>query len=613
MGKKQFKTESKRILDLMIGSIYTHKEIFLREIISNASDAIDKLSYRALTDDSVTLSREDYKITVTADKDARTITVADNGIGMTAEELESNLGVIAHSGSLKFKSELSDEERQSGDVDIIGQFGVGFYSAFMVADKVTVISRAYGADSANRWESTGADGYTITPAEKETAGTEIIMHIKPDTEGENYSEFLEDFRLKDIIKRYSDYVHSPIVMGEETINSMVPVWQRSKTEATDEDCISFYKEKFHDYEDPVSVIRVNAEGSVSYKAMLFIPSHAPYDYYTQSYRPGLQLYTSGVMIMDKCEDLVPEHFRFVQGVVDSQDLSLNISREMLQHDRQLKIIAQNLEKKIKSELKKLMDSDREKYLKFYGAFGLQLKYGVTGSYGMKKDLLADLLLFWSSKQEKLISLSEYVEAMPEEQKYIYFAAAESNAIADGLPQAEPIRDKDYDILYMTDSVDEFAVSILGEYSEKAFKSVNDADLGLESDEEKAEAEKTGEENTELLDFVRESLGGKITSAKISTKLKSHPVCLTTAGAVSLEMERYFSSLPTEEGQAVRAERVLEINARHPVFESLKTAFESDKDRAKKYSELLYGQALLIAGLSPENPAEFAALISELMV
>ena len=639
MAKKQFKAESKRLLDLMINSIYTHKEIFLREIISNASDALDKLCYLSLTDDKVGMSRSDFFISVRPDKDARTLTVSDNGIGMTDEEMEKNLGVIANSGSFKFKNDLDKSEKDEKDIDIIGQFGVGFYSAFMVANHVKVISKAYGSDKAYCWESDGADGYTITETEKAAVGTDIIMSIKPDTEEESYGEFLETYRLRSLIKKYSDYIRYPIRMDiektrsvetdetdengnkktktetyieNETINSMVPIWQRSKSEVSDEDCKKFYKEHFFDPEDPVRVIRVNAEGAVQYKAMLFIPSRAPYDYFTKEYEKGLQLYTSGVMIMDKCSDLIPEHFRFVRGVVDSQNLSLNISREILQHDRQLRTIAANLEKKIKSELKKMMTDDREGYDKFYNAFGLQLKYGIANEYGIHKELLSDLIMFFSSTEKKLVSLSEYVSRMPEEQKYIYYACGESVSKLDTLPQTELIRDKGYEILYMTDSVDEFVVRMLGKFEDKEFKSVNDKDLGIETDEEKKETEKKAEESRELLDFVKESLGGKVKDVRISSKLKSHPVCLTTDGEITLEMEKYFKSLPGSEMGGIQAERVLELNPEHPAFKALEKAFETDKEKAEKYAEILYTQSLLIAGMDIENPAEYADLVCSLM-
>lgn len=623
----------------MINSIYTHKEIFLREIISNASDALDKLCYLSLTDDKVGMSRSDFFISVRPDKDARTLTVSDNGIGMTDEEMEKNLGVIANSGSFKFKNDLDKSEKDEKDIDIIGQFGVGFYSAFMVANHVKVISKAYGSDKAYCWESDGADGYTITETEKAAVGTDIIMSIKPDTEEESYGEFLETYRLRSLIKKYSDYIRYPIRMDiektrsvetdetdengnkktktetyieNETINSMVPIWQRSKSEVSDEDCKKFYKEHFFDPEDPVRVIRVNAEGAVQYKAMLFIPSRAPYDYFTKEYEKGLQLYTSGVMIMDKCSDLIPEHFRFVRGVVDSQNLSLNISREILQHDRQLRTIAANLEKKIKSELKKMMTDDREGYDKFYNAFGLQLKYGIANEYGIHKELLSDLIMFFSSTEKKLVSLSEYVSRMPEEQKYIYYACGESVSKLDTLPQTELIRDKGYEILYMTDSVDEFVVRMLGKFEDKEFKSVNDKDLGIETDEEKKETEKKAEESRELLDFVKESLGGKVKDVRISSKLKSHPVCLTTDGEITLEMEKYFKSLPGSEMGGIQAERVLELNPEHPAFKALEKAFETDKEKAEKYAEILYTQSLLIAGMDIENPAEYADLVCSLM-
>ena len=610
MGKKQFKTESKRILDLMVNSIYTHKEIFLRELISNASDAIDKLSYRALTDDSVGLNRDDFKITIKLDRDARTLTISDNGIGMTGEELESNLGVIARSGSLQFKNELS--EAGTEDIpDIIGQFGVGFYSAFMVAEKVAVLSRAFGSDDAFMWVSTGVDGYTVTKSERDAAGTDIMLLIKQDTEEENYSEFLEEYRIKELIKKYSDYVRWPIVMGDETVNSMTPIWQRPKSEVSDDDCKAFYKETFHDFSDPAGVIRIDAEGTVSYKALLFIPSTAPYNFYTTAFKPGLQLYTNGVMIMDKCADLIPEHFRFVQGVVDSPDVSLNISRELLQHDRQLKVIANNIEKKVKAELKRLLDKERDKYEEFFKSFGMQLKYGIMNDFGMKKDMLSDLLLFWSSRREKMITLDEYVDAMPEDQKYIYYACGDSIAAANGLPQTEPIRDAGFDFLCFTEGVDEFAVQMLGAYKEKSFKSVNDDDLGLESDEEKEKTDELESENKELLDFIVESLGGKISEAKISHRLKTHPVCLTASGPISLDMEKYFKDAPAQ-GEKIKAQRVLELNAAHPAFEALKQAYVSDRDRAADYAKLLYAQAQLIAGIMPDDPTEMTDLVCSLM-
>ena len=596
MRKKQFKTESKRILDIMINSIYTNREIFLRELISNASDAIDKLSYISLTDEKVGMDRSEYKITVTPDKAARTLTVSDNGVGMTEEELENNLGVIARSGSLSFKEQMA--EKGDDTSDIIGQFGVGFYSAFMVAQRVTVITRAYGSEKGLRWVSSGAEGYTIEDCDREGWGTDIILDLKPDTETEKYDEFLEDYRLRALIKKYSDYIRWPIILGDETVNSMVPIWQRSKDEVSDEDCNKFYKDTFFDASDPLSVVRVNAEGLVSYKAMLFIPGAAPFNYYTTAYEPGLRLYASGVMIMDKCADLLPEHFRFVRGVVDSPDLSLNISRELLQHDRQLKVIASNIEKKIKAELKRLMDKEPEKYLKFYNAFGLQLKYGIVNTYGGKKELLQDLLMFYSAKEDKLISLKEYVDKMAEGQEYIYFAGAESIAIAKGLPQTEPVLNRGYDVLYMTDPADEFVVQILESYSEKQFRSVNDDDLGFEPENGSTEKE---EDDEALFGFIKETLGDKVSSVKLSRKLVSHPVCISTEGPVSLEMEKYFSSIPGGEGPKVKAERVLELNGGHPVFAALKEAYNTDKEKAAGYAKILYDMALLIAGIPVEDP------------
>lgn len=625
MAKKQFKTESKRILDLMINSIYTHKEIFLREIISNASDAIDKLCYVSLSEGAEGFDRSEFKIRVDIDNEHRVITVSDNGIGMTKEELEENLGTIAKSGSLSFKENLTKDEKDEKDIDIIGQFGVGFYSAFMVADKVEVTTRKYNSNEAYVWESTGVDGYTIKEAVKEAPGTTIRMFIKKNTEEEVYDEFLRPYKLKGIIKKYSDYVRYPIVMMEEktkenseekyfeevTVNSMVPIWHRSRGEVTDEECFNYYKETFYDFEDPCKVIRINAEGSLNYKAMLFIPSKAPMTYYTKEYQKGLSLYTSSVMIMEKCEELLPEHFRFVRGVVDSDNLSLNISREILQHNRQLKMIANNLEKKIKSELKKLMTNEREKYEGFFREFGLQLKYGVVSDYGVHKDMLSDLLLYHSSLTNSLQSLEEYVSSMPESQKYIYYARGESIAKIDNLPQSELIRDKGYGILYLTDDVDEFVVNILGTYMEKSFKNINDKDLGLESEEEIKEAEKKEEENKPLLDFVKESLEGKVEFVRLSHKLKSHPVCLSAEGEVTLEMEKYFKSLPGEE-EKIKARRVLELNGEHHAFDALKKAYEEDKEKAKKLSKILYTQALLIADMPIENAVEYAQLVSELM-
>ncbi len=635
MAKKQFKAESKRLLDLMINSIYTHKEIFLREIISNASDAIDKLCYISLTDEGVGMGREDFRIRVKVDADARTISVSDNGIGMSREDMESNLGVIARSGSLKFKSELSEEEAEKADIDIIGQFGVGFYSAFMVSDKVSVISRAYGAENACKWESTGADGYTISECEKESVGTDIIMHIKEDTEEERYSEYLDNFRLKELVKKYSDYVRWPIVMDvegyepretgevdengnpkteyievltEQTVNSMVPIWQRAKSEVSDDECKAFYKEKFHDSADPLAVIRINAEGAVSYKAMLFIPATVPYDYYSRDFQPGLQLYSSGVVIMDKCADLLPDCFRFVRGIVDSADLSLNISREMLQHDRQLKVIASNIEKKVKSELKKLLSNDREGYEKFWKSFGTQIKYGVVGDYGRKKEMLKDLLVFHGSQEENLISLEEYAKKMPEGQKYIYYAAADSVSRAAKLPQTEQVRDAGFGLLYMTEDVDEFVVQILGEYEGKEFCNVSSDDLGLETDLQKADTERIAEENREMLDFIKESLGGEVIDVRVSHKLKSFPVCITTEGEITLEVERYFRSLPGANTENLKAQKVLELNGSHAAFEALRKAYDEDKERAGKLGKILLCQAKLIADIPLDDPSEYTELV-----
>ena len=634
MAKKQFKAESKRLLDLMINSIYTHKEIFLREIISNASDAIDKLCYLSLTDEGVGMSRSDFRIRIRTDKDARTITVSDNGIGMTKEEMESNLGVIARSGSFQFKNDMPDGENEKADIDIIGQFGVGFYSAFMVSDKVTVVSKKYGEETACCWESSGADGYSVSDCEKESVGTDVIMHLKPDGDEENYGIFLQSWKLQELVKKYSDYVRWPIVMdvdryeeretGEtdedgkpkkefvtvtekKTVNTMVPIWQRSKADVSDDDCKAFYKEKFHDAEDPLAVVRVNAEGTVSYRAMLFIPGRAPYDYYTRDYQPGLQLYSSGVMIMDKCADLLPDCFRFVRGVVDSPDLSLNISREILQHDRQLKVIANNLEKKIKAELTKLMD-DSEAYAKFWKAFGMQIKYGVVSDYGMKKDFLQDLLVFPNSFGDELMSLAAYVEKMPESQKAIYYAAADSISRAAALPQTEQVRDAGFGLLYMTDDVDEFVVQILGSYQEKKFCNVSADDLGLETDLQKADTERKAEENKDLLAFVKETLDGEVTDVRLSHKLKSHPVCLTTEGEITLEVEKYFRSLPGADTHNLKAQKVLELNGGHPAFAALQSAFADDRDRAAKLTKILLAQAKLIADIPLDDPSAYAELV-----
>lgn len=636
MAKKQFKSESKRLLDLMINSIYTHKEIFLREIISNSSDAIDKLLYTSLTDERVGMTRADFRICVTTDKEARTITVSDNGIGMTAEDMEKNLGVIAHSGSLKFKKENADAAAES-DIDIIGQFGVGFYSAFMVSDEVTVISRAYGSEKGVKWHSRGADGYTVTDCDKERVGTEVIMHIKPDSEDEQYSEYLDDWKIRELIKKYSDYVRWPIVMqveethaventddatgeqkteyvsekNEQTINTMIPIWQRSKKDATEADCIEFYKEQFRDMSDPVSVLRVNAEGMVTYKAMLFIPETVPYDFYSREYESGLRLYSNGVMIMEKCSDLLPDCFRFVKGVVDSPDLSLNISREMLQHDRQLKIIATNLEKKIRADLVKLLEEKPDKYRAFFKSFGTQLKYGMVANFGAKKDMLCDLILFNSSISEDAVSLKAYVSAMPESQKVIYYAASDSINRAASLPQTEEVRAAGYDILYLTEPVDEFVLELIGEYEEKKFCNVASDDLGLESEDEKADTEKKEDESRELLDFVKETLGDKVVSVRLSHRLRSYPVCIATEGEISLEMEKYFQSMPGAEN-APMAKRVLELNGEHHAFVALKAAYDGDREKATTIAKIMHAQALLAAGLPLEDTAEYTELVCSLL-
>lgn len=630
MSKKQFKAESKRLLDLMINSIYTHKEIFLREILSNASDAIDKLCYIALTDRSVGMNREDFAITITRDKESRILTVSDNGVGMNKEELESNLGTIAKSGSRQFKDDMPAEAKADETIDIIGQFGVGFYSAFMVSEEVTVISRAYGSEEAWCWKSQGAEGYTITQCEKEAPGTDIIMKIKADTEDDDYSQWLDEHKLAGLVKKYSDYIRYPIRMDREkrrpiegsenhemetyveteTLNSMVPIWQRNKSEVTDEDYNAFYKEKFFDFQDPAKAIHVDAEGVVSYKALLFIPAKASYDYYTKEYEKGLQLYSSGVLIMDKCGDLLPEHFRFVRGVVDSPDLSLNISRELLQHNRQLKTIAANLEKKIRNELLKMQSGEREKYEEFYKAFGLQLKYGVLNEFGMNKDKLMDLLLFSSSYGDKPTNLAEYFARMQEDQKDIYYATGDSVQKIAALPQAERLREKNYEILYFTHEVDEFVAQTLMTYQEKPFKSVNRDDLELETEEEKAAAKQQEEESKPLLDFVSETLGDAVKEVKISNRLRTHPVCLTAGNALSFEMEKYLNTVQPDSG--AKAERVLELNAEHPVFAKLRELQKSDTEAAVRYTKILYHQAELMAGLPIEDPVAYSELVFGLL-
>lgn len=625
MAVKQFKAESKRLLDLMINSIYTHREIFLRELISNASDAIDKLYYRTLSDGDTGLNREDFCIQIIPDKEKRTLTITDNGCGMTKEELENNLGTIAKSGSLNFKKENEQKE----DIEIIGQFGVGFYSAFMVSEDVTVISKPYGSEEACKWESTGTAGYTIEPCEKEGHGTDIILKIKPNTDDNNYDKYLDTYTIRTLVKKYSDYIRYPIKMDveksrlkegskddyetyteNETLNSMVPIWRKNKNEITEDEYHEFYKNKFMDYADPAKVIHSSTEGTATYNALLFIPSKAPMNFYTRDYEKGLQLYSNGVLIMDKCADLLPDYFSFVRGLVDSQDLSLNISREMLQHDRQLKIIAGRLEKKIKSELEGMLANEREKYEEFFRNFGLQLKYGIYQDYGMHKDVLQDLLLFYSSSEKKLVTLKEYVSRMKEEQKFIYYASGETTDKVDMLPQTEALKDKGYEILYLTDSVDEFALRMLMKYDDKEFRSVSADDLGLETEEEKKEAAKQVEENKDLLNFMKDSLDGKVKQVILSQKLKTHPVCLSTDGAISIEMEKVLNAMPTDE--KVTAQRVLEINANHPIFSKLRSLYENDKDTLKEYASLLYVQALLIEGVSIDDPVAFSNQICGLM-
>ena len=637
MAKKQFKAESKRLLDLMINSIYTNKEIFLREIISNASDAIDKLCYLSLTDDQVGLNRDDYKIEIIPNKETRTITVRDNGIGMTAEECENNLGVIAKSGSFKFKDEMDGEKAQGEDISIIGQFGVGFYSAFMVADEVTVITRKYGEEQGVQWQSRGADGYTVTPCEKETVGTDVIMHIKEDTEEEIYGSYLEVWKIKALVKKYSDYVRWPIKMdvehqerfetGEtddegnpkydyrmvtenETINSMVPIWQRSKSEVTDDDCIAFYKEKNHGRKDPCALVRINAEGAVSYKAMLFVPGEENEAAFTGDNKGGITLYSNGVMIMEKCDKLVHDYFEFVKGVVDSPDLSLNISREILQHDRQLRIIGQNLEKRIKGELEKLMRDDKPKYEEFFKNFGVHLKCGVCDEYGRYKDFLRDLLIFYTS-EERQITLKEYVENMPESQKVIYYASADSVRHAMSLPQCEQVRSRGYELIYLTSPLDEMVLESLREQDGKAFCNVVTDDLGFDTEEDKKAVEEQNLENKDFLDFVKEAVGEDIVKVRLSNKLASQPCCLTTEGGITLEMEKYFRRGPSEEMRKIKANRVLELNPEHHAFAVLKEAYENDREKAKKLSLVLARLAEMMAGVEVEDPAAFVSLVAEL--
>lgn len=627
MAKKEFKSESKRLLDLMINSIYTHKEIFLRELISNASDAIDKLCFIALTDDKLNMSRDDFKIFIKPDKENRTLTITDNGIGMDKDDLENNLGTIASSGSYKFKQEMSEKQ---DDIDIIGQFGVGFYSAFMVAKKITVVTKKYGCDTAYKWESDGADGYEITETERDEIGTTIVLEIKDNTEEENYDEFLEQYRIQGLIKKYSDYIRYPIMMDmthsrvkeetkdsekpeyedyteTETLNSMLPIWQRAKNDVKQEEYDNFYREKFMAMDKPLHTIVTSVEGVVTYKALLFIPSQAPYDYYTKEYKKGLQLYSNGVLIMENCEELLPEHFRFVKGIVDSADLSLNISREMLQHDRHLITIAQNIEKKIKNELTSMLANDRENYEKFFNAFGRQLKYGVSADYGMHKEELQDLLMYYSSTEKKLVTLSEYVDRMKEDQKFIYFAVGENISSIDNLPQTELLRSKGYEILYCTEEIDEFSLQTLMQYKDKKFCSATNDDLGIENDENKEEEK----DSSAILTFVKETLGDKVSEVVASKKLVSHPVCLTAKGGISFEMEKYFNAVQPDSG--MKAQRVLELNMNNSAVKAMESAVQTDIEKAKKYAELLYDQALLIAGLPIENPGEYADLVCSLMV
>lgn len=626
MRKKQFKAESKKLLDMMINSIYTHKEIFLRELISNASDAIDKLYFKSLTDDSVKLAREDFKIHIDLDKENRTIKISDNGIGMTEEELENNLGTIAKSGSFNFKKENADNEK-ADDISVIGQFGVGFYSSFMVADKVEVVSKAFGEGVAHKWVSEGADGYTIEECEKENAGTEITLFIKEDTENEDYTRYLEQYTIDELVKKYSDYIRYPIVMemshqvpdhdkegeyitevAQETLNSMVPLWRKNKNEIKPEEYNEFYKQKFNDYADPLEVIHTKTEGQATFDALLYIPENPPYDFYSKEYEKGLQLYSNGVLIMDKCSDLLPDYFSFVKGLVDSADLSLNISREMLQHDHQLKIIAKAIDKKIKNKLAKMLKNDREKYEKFFKTFGLQLKYGVYANYGMEKDGLKDLLLFESSADDKPTTLKEYVGRMADSQNDIYYACGENAQKIALLPQIEAVKAKGYEVLYFTDEVDEFAIQMLMEYDGKHFVNVCKDDLDLSTDAEKEAMTKKNEDAKDLLDKMKEALDGKVTAVKLSNKLGSHPVCLSAEGYVSLEMEKVLNSMPGA-NQGVKAQLVLEVNAEHPVVEKLKSA---DEETLKKYTNLLYSSARLIAGLDLENPTEFSDTLAEMM-
>lgn len=625
MEKKEFQAESKRLLDLMIHSIYSQKEVFLRELISNASDAIDKVYYKALTDDTITFHADDYYIHVQPNESERTITITDTGIGMTKEELENNLGTIAKSGSLDFKKSHDIEE----DYDIIGQFGVGFYAAFIVAQKVTVTSKAFGSNEAYRWESEGAEGYTITEAEKELAGTEIVLTLKEDTEDESYSEFLNTVTLQNIIKKYSDFIRYPIKMEvtkskpkeedseeyveyveEETINSMIPIWRKNKSELTDEDYVQFYQEKHYGFDEPLTHIHANVDGNIRYNAILYVPQNVPFDYYSEDYKKGLELYTNGVLIMEKCEQLIPDYFGFVKGMVDSDDLSLNISREMLQHDKQLQLIEKNITRQIKRELERLLKNNREKYESFYQSFGRQLKYGIYSDFGANKKTLQDLILFYSSTEKKLVTLKEYVERMAESQKYIYYATGESIERIEKMPHTEVVADKGFEILYFTEDVDEFAIKMIEAYEEKEFRNVSSGDLGLESEEEKKEIEEEEKEQKPLFDKMKEILAQKVKDVKASPRLRTHPVCFSADGDISIEMEKVLQQMP--DGQAVKADKVLEINPNHPVYEALKRAYETDDATFTLYTELLYNQAILIEGLPMEDPVQFTEDICKIM-
>lgn len=625
METKQFKAESKRLLDLMINSIYTHREIFLRELISNASDAIDKIYYKSLSDDNINFNKENFFIKVSIDKENRTIKISDTGIGMSKEELDDNLGVIAKSGSLQFKKE---NEIKDG-FDIIGQFGVGFYSSFLIADKVTVITKSFGSKEAYKWESTGVEGYTIEPSTKDTVGTDIILHVKANTDDENFDEYLNEYKIQSLIKKYSDFIRYPIKMNlterklkegteseyedyieEKVVNSMVPIWRKNKNELTQEDYSNFYKEKHYGFDTPLKHIHLSVDGTVSYNAILYIPENMPYDFYTKDYEKGLELYSNRVMIMNKCSDLLPDYFGFVKGIVDSEDLSLNISREILQHDRQLRFIAKNIKNKIKSELEKMLRNERENYEKFYKAFGRTLKFGVYDNFGAEKEVLQDLLMFYSSKEKNMVTLDEYVTRMAEDQKYIYYAVGESIDRIEKMPQTELLLDKGYEILYFTDDIDEFAIKMLMKYKEKEFKSVSSSDLGIENNDEENKVEENSEENKSLFDAMKEVLNDKINAVKISNKLKNHPVCLSNEGDLSIEMEKLLNSMPNNQG--VKAQKVLEINTHHEVFTALKGAYENDKDKFNLYTNLLYNQALLIEGLSISDPVEFTNNICKLM-